>query len=357
MVLAMVPAMCPSSVPVLCRCPDRRLGLRYRGRRRSPNHSGESPRKLARFVTFCFTPTPASDQHHCRRLLGPPGFPQGAGALRGVAPPLRLSMHAGGKPHTPHNLHNTAGPARRPDDHDKTTSRRTSQLSPYPCRRLCPFLCPPLTTPAPERPSPHSRPCLFMFRDEAGAGHAGPSSPDRRGRRRAQIRTQSRSEPRTSQSDTNHRFTAPEVASGRRKGPGRRQVFKNDHDVASWGHRRQMYCACSCTCFCDRVCPTRYDSDIEVNAAQPTRVLFLKCVGNCNCACPLRAPAARPAIDAGQGPATIGLRRMSTRPTDHSGLRRSNVRAVRKRNPPLTPPASLRASCGVLDNENVAGHR
>ena len=32
-----------------------------------------------------------------------------------------------------------------------------------------------------------------------------------------------------------HRFTAPEAASGRRKGPGRRQVFKNDHDVASLG--------------------------------------------------------------------------------------------------------------------------
>ena len=96
-----------------------------------------------------------------------------------------------------------------------TPRRRTSR-----CRRVCLFLCPSLTTPTPERPSPPSRPCLFMFRDEAGAGHASSSSPDggRRGRhhsskrrrriapgpgqRRAQIRTQSRSEPRTSRSGT-----------------------------------------------------------------------------------------------------------------------------------------------------------
>jgi len=149
----------------------------------APATTEKSPGKLARFVAFCFTPTPASDQHRCRRLPGPPGFPQGAfrrlrrrrpgritgvigsapssflvgctarrlalpityyytegrgavaGDLRGVAPPLRLSTHAGGKPPTPPylNLHNTAEPARRPDDHDKTTSRRTaSQLPPYP---------------------------------------------------------------------------------------------------------------------------------------------------------------------------------------------------------------------------------
>ena len=146
----------------------------------------KSPGKLARFVAFCFTPTPASDQHRCRRLPGPPGFPQGAfrrlrrrrpgritgvigsapssflvgctarrlalpityyytegrgavaGDLRGVAPPLRLSTHAGGKPPTPPHLylHDAAGPATRREDHDKTTSRRTaSQLPPYPCRR------------------------------------------------------------------------------------------------------------------------------------------------------------------------------------------------------------------------------
>ena len=115
----------------------------------APATAEKSPGKLARFVAFCFTPTPASDQHRCRRLPGPPGFPQGAfrrlrrrrpgritgvigsapssflvgctarrlalpityyytegrgavaGDLRGVAPPLRLSTHAGGKPPTP----------------------------------------------------------------------------------------------------------------------------------------------------------------------------------------------------------------------------------------------------------------
>ena len=179
--------MCPGPFPVLCMYPDRRLGLRCRGRRRSLNHSGESPGKLARFVAFCLTPTPASDHHHCRRLPGPPGFPQGAfrrlrrrrpgritgvigsapssflvgctarrlalpitcyytegrgavaGDLRGVAPPLRLSTHAGGKPPTPPylNLHDAAGPATRRDDHVITTTRRTASQPPrYPCRRL-----------------------------------------------------------------------------------------------------------------------------------------------------------------------------------------------------------------------------
>ena len=58
----------------------------------------------------------------------------------------------------------------------------------------------------------------------------------------------------------------------------------------------------------------------------PPRVLFLECAGSCSCACPLRAPALSPTIDAGQGPAprpgisvATGLHRMSARPTDHSG--------------------------------------
>ena len=299
-------------------CPDRRLGLRCRGRRRSPNHSGESPGKSARFVAFCLPPTPASDQHRCRRLPGPPGFSQGAfrrlrrrrpgritgvigsapssflvgctarrlalpitcyytegrgavaGDLRGVAPPLRLSTHAGGKPPTPPphlNLHNTAGPARRRDDHDETTTRRTaSQLPPYPCRRLHgsslarsgAAIPSDSTNATPCYPQDSTEDQLQARQDagqagtgacvcfcahplrhrrrsdrahnpahvcscsgsEAGAGHASPSSPDggRRDRyhsskrrrriapgprrRRAQIRTQSRSEPRTSRSGT-----------------------------------------------------------------------------------------------------------------------------------------------------------
>ena len=113
-----------------------------------------------------------------------------------------------------------------------TPRHRTSR-----CRRLCLFLCPPFTTPAPERSSSQSRPCLFMFKDDAGAGHANLSSPDRGRRRRiapsprrrrAQIRTQSRSGITTPR----RRSTAPAAASGRRRGPECRQVFKNDHDVA-----------------------------------------------------------------------------------------------------------------------------
>ncbi len=152
-----------------------------------------------------------------------------------------------------------------------TPRRRTSR-----CRRMCLFLCPPFTTPAPARPSPQSRPCLFMFRVEAGAGHASPSSPDRgrRGRHhsskrqrrialgprrpKAQIRTQSRSEPRKSRSGTYHTSRPPfHGASVRRGGSG----------------RRQMYCTCSCACFCDRVCPTLNDRGAKANTAQPTPCL------------------------------------------------------------------------------------
>ena len=60
----------------------------------------------------------------------------------------------------------------------------------------------------------------------------------------------------------------------------------------------------------------------------PPRVLFLECAGSCSCASLLRAPAPRPATDAGRGPAlrpgvsvATGLRRMSARPPDHSGQR------------------------------------
>ncbi len=92
----------------------------------------------------------------------------------------------------------------------------------------------------------------------------------------------------------------------------------------------------------------------------PPRVLFLECAGSCSCACPLRAPALSPTIDAGQEPAprpgisvATGLRRMSARPTSQAShhvptrLRRRNVRALRKHNPPLTPPA-LSSSLGLL---------
>ena len=172
---------------------------------------------------------------------------------------------AGGKPPTPPhlNLHNTAGPARRPDDHDRTTTRRTaSQLPPYPCRRLhgsslarsgaaIPSSSKNATPCYPQDPRRTScrhtkmqadagacicfcahplrrlrrsdrahNPAHACLCSEAGAGHASPSSPDggRRDRyhsskrrrriapgprrRRAQIRTQSRSEPRTSRSGT-----------------------------------------------------------------------------------------------------------------------------------------------------------
>ena len=58
----------------------------------------------------------------------------------------------------------------------------------------------------------------------------------------------------------------------------------------------------------------------------PPRVLFLACAGSCSCAGLLRAPAPRPAIDAGQGPTprsgvsfATGLSRMSARPPDQSG--------------------------------------
>ena len=132
-------------------------------------------------------PTPAPDQHRCRRLLGPPGFSQGAfrrlrrrrpgritGVIgsapssflvgcnarrlalpityyytegrggrsrrpeRGCAPSQTLDACRGQAPHTPYlNLHNTAGPVTRRDDHDETTSRRTASQPPrYPCRRL-----------------------------------------------------------------------------------------------------------------------------------------------------------------------------------------------------------------------------
>ena len=58
----------------------------------------------------------------------------------------------------------------------------------------------------------------------------------------------------------------------------------------------------------------------------PPRVLFLECAGSCSCASLLRAPAPRPATDAGRGPAprpsvfvATGLCRMSARQPDHSG--------------------------------------
>lgn len=84
----------------------------------------------------------------------------------------------------------------------------------------------------------------------------------------------------------------------------------------------------------------------------PPHVLFLECAGSCSYACPLRVLASSPTIDAGQRPAprpgisvATSLRRMSARPTIQAShhapanLRRSNVRALQKHNPPLTPPA------------------
>ena len=65
----------------------------------------------------------------------PPGFPQGAfrsrRSERGCAPSQTLHACRGQATHTSRlNLHNTAGPARRRDDHYKTTSRRTTSQSP-----------------------------------------------------------------------------------------------------------------------------------------------------------------------------------------------------------------------------------
>ena len=88
-----------------------------------------------------------------------------------------------------------------------------------------------------------------------------------------------------------------------------------------------MYCACSCACFYNRVCPTLNETAAPRRTRRsPPRVLFLACAGSCSCACLLRAPAPRPAIDAGQGPTprsgvsfATGLSRMSTRPPDQSG--------------------------------------
>ena len=65
----------------------------------------------------------------------PPGFPQGAfrsrRSERGCAPSQTLHACRGQATHTSRlNLHDTAGPARRRDDHYKTTSRRTTNQSP-----------------------------------------------------------------------------------------------------------------------------------------------------------------------------------------------------------------------------------
>ena len=383
-------------------------------------------------------PTPAPDQHHCRRLPGPPGFSQGAfrrrrrrrpgritgvigsapssslvgctarrlalpitcyytegreavaGDLRGVAPPLRLSTHAGGKPPTPPTSTSitlqdqqvarttttepphpetpaslrvtpagasTARPSHAPappyHPTAKTRRRVTLRTPGRPVagtprrRRLCLFLCPPLTTPAPERPSPHSRPCLFMFRDKTGAGHASPSSPDggRRDRyhssrrrrriapgprRRTQIRTQSRSEPRKNRT----RYTTPPDAIPRHPQPpaAAAKALEADRSSRTATTSPPGDIAGSCTTLAVALVSVTASVPPVTTAApkrtrrSPPRVLFLECAGSCSCARPLRAPAPGPTIDADQEPAprpgvpvATGLRRMSARPPDHSG--------------------------------------
>ena len=214
-----------------------------------------------------------------------------------------------------------------------------------------------------------------MFRNEAGAGHASPSSPDggRRDRyhsskrrrriapgprrRRAQIRTQSLSEPRTSRSGTT--YTPPDTVSLRPKPPAAagktldacrssRTTTTSPGDIAG-----------SCTALAVALVSVTAFVPPVTNAVprrtrrSPPRVLFLECAGICSCASLLHAPAPSPTTDAGRDrrpdrafplpPACAGC--LPARPTiqarQHAParLRRSNVRALRKHNPPLPPPA------------------
>ena len=186
--------------------------------------------------------------------------------MRGVSPSQTLPS-AGGQPPTPPGsvspLHHDQRPALDPLIHhtkDSITSSQTSSPWPRPTRR--PITAPYINPHAPKQICRHELQNIVNSRGvtESTRTTSTPANPCRRRivpgprRRRAQIRTQSRSKPRKSTLYPHRRrFTAPEAASGRRRGPG----------------RRQMYCVCSCACICDRVCPTRYDRGAEANAAAP----------------------------------------------------------------------------------------
>ena len=240
--------------------------------------------------------------------------------MRGVSPSQTLPIAGGKPPAPPHlNLHDAAGPERRRDDHDRTTSRRTaSQPSPYPNRRRHTIQqCKRdavLPTGLPDgqlqthqdagQADAGSCVCFCAHPYDTGVGTTEPTFPPMfvyvqgRSRRRAsqpvkprqrtQRKDQSEHRKSAQQDRYNHRVYATQTSTSPRPttSPG---------DIAG-----------RCTALAVVLVSVTASVPPVTTAAprrtwrSPPRVLFPGCAGSCTC--PLRAPAPRPTIDAGQGP-------------------------------------------------------
>jgi len=188
-------------------------------------------------------------------------------------------------------------------------------------RRLCLFLCPSLTTSAPERPSPQSRPGLFMVKDKPAPDSSRPTT---------SASANPHTEPLRATKKPIRHYPPPDAVPQRAQPPASAEEALNADrssrtTTTSPGDIAGRCIALVFVSVTASVPPATVAAPRRTRRCPP-RVLFLECAGSCSCACPFRAPASSPTSDAGQGPAprpgtsvATGLRRMSARPPDHSG--------------------------------------